>query len=361
MSTNIYVIRTRRLHWGKYSGINQFLKYIDYEKFHVEEHVVADGDDDFPIKNRVLRKCLRYLVQRKGMGYYKLSDLRAEIVAFWKCRNNKFDILHYIDGEHSAQYLPQVFGKSKRFLTKFIATYHQPPEVLGSLVNKKVLSKLDHVIVVSPIQLPFFHELLPRERISLILHGIDTDFFCPNSHLKDSHKFSCITVGHWLRNFGILRQIADILSGQKDIEFCVVSSRLTGPQQIKLEDLKNVKLYRDNVDDSRLLDLYRQSHVLLLPLSQSTANNALLEGMACGLPAITNDLPSLKAYLSDKEAIFVKDNDPKQFADAVLYLAHHPEVLKGMADQARKRAEALDWRNIAPKYEELYSRYGSNN
>jgi glycosyltransferase involved in cell wall biosynthesis len=125
-------------------------------------------------------------------------------------------------------------------------------------------------------------------------------------------------------------------------------------QAREVEGLPNVTLYR-GIDDDTLLKLYQQSDILFLPLVQSTANNALLEGIACGLPVVSTYLPSVKAYVPGREAILIKDNDPKQFVDAILHLAHNPSDRKIMGQEARKRAEELDWRTIAPQYEGIYS------
>jgi glycosyltransferase involved in cell wall biosynthesis len=142
----------------------------------------------------------------------------------------------------------------------------------------------------------------------------------------------------------------------KNIEFHVVISKRTGPGLTGLEDLTNVTLYRDHLDDAEFLEQYQQSDILFLPLLQCTANNALLEGIACGLPVVSTCLPSMKAYLPGKEAILIKDNDPKQFVDAILHLVRNPTDRRNMARAARKRAEELNWRNIAPQYEAIYSK-----
>jgi len=219
---------------------------------------------------------------------------------------------------------------------------------------------LDHVTVVSPEQISYFQELLPDDKITMILHGIDVDFFRPTSKPKSGNIFRCITVGHWLRDFKTIRQVAEKLLEYKNIEFHVVTSKLTGPKVTGLEGFSNVVLYRDNIDDTRLLELYQQSDILFLPLLQSTANNAILEGIACGLPVISTYLPSVKAYLPGREAVLVKDNEPGKFIDALLHLAQNPDACKDMAIEARKRAEELDWRNIAPQYEAIYSKLSGN-
>jgi len=346
----IRIIRTRYPHWGIYSGINQFVKYIDRNKYNIDMRVVSDSDDDFPIQNTAVRDWLRRLVQKRGMQWYKLSDLAAEIKVFQNFLLEKVDIIHYLDGEHTAQYSPWLCKLPRKIRPKMVATYHQPPELLDSLIIKDVIRRLDYITVVSPDQVSYFKEFVTPHKIQVVLHGIDTNYFKPGNALKDKNKFKCITVGHWLRDFKTVREVAEKLVAYKDIEFHIVSSQAT-----EVENLKNVTIYR-GVDDDRLLKLYQQSDILFLPLIQSTANNAILEGIACGLPVVSTYLPSVKAYLPGNEAVLIKDNNPQQFVDAILHLVHNTEDRDEMAQAARKRAEELDWRNITPQYEAIYSK-----
>jgi glycosyltransferase involved in cell wall biosynthesis len=313
-------------------------------------HVVSDSDDDFPIQNRLIREWCRRVIQKRGMQWYKLSDLAAEMKALEQSWRRKVDILHYLDGEHSALFLPKLLNSFGTFRPKLVATYHQPCDVLESLVNRNVVAKLDCVTVVSPDQLPFFVNLLPPERVRLILHGIDTCHFRPGDDAGNGNAFSCVTTGHYLRDFDVVRQVAEQLRAYRDIAFHVVTGKPTG-----LEDLPNVTIHREHIDDEALLRLYQRSQVLFLPLIQSTANNSLLEGLACGLPIISTSLSSVKVYAPGNEAILIKDNSPQEFVDTILHLFHNPEERRVMAQAARKRAEELDWSKIAPQYDALYS------
>jgi glycosyltransferase involved in cell wall biosynthesis len=90
-------------------------------------------------------------------------------------------------------------------------------------------------------------------------------------------------------------------------------------------------------------------------LTKCTANNALLEGIACGLPVVSTSIPAVKAYVPGQEALLVENNDPKRFAEAILYLSSNQRYRIKMARRARKRAEQLDWRNIVAQYENVYS------
>jgi glycosyltransferase involved in cell wall biosynthesis len=288
------------------------------------------------------------------MQWYKLSDLAAEVKAFRKCWHSKIDIIHYLDGEHSAQFLPKLRKLLGKKGPRIVATFHQPPEILNSLIRKDTIDRLDFIIVVSPEQFSYFQDFVAPGKIRLVLHGINTDYFRPGNILKEKGKFRCITVGHYLRDFRTVRKVAEALKSYKEIEFHVVSSQATG-----IEDLANVRIHK-SVDDATLLYLYRQSDLLFLPLVQSTANNALLEGIACGLPIVSTLLPSVKAYLPGKEAILIQENNPEEFKEVILHLARNPEDCRIMALEARKRAEELDWRNIAPQYEAMYSSLMNN-
>src|SRR3989442_7745291 len=101
----IRMIRTLYPHWGAYSGIHQFVKYLDKVKYNIDMRVIPDGDDDFPMQNKAIRNCLRYLVQTPGMPWYNLSDLMVEMRTWRDCRRQDLDVIHYLDGEQSTPFL----------------------------------------------------------------------------------------------------------------------------------------------------------------------------------------------------------------------------------------------------------------
>jgi glycosyltransferase involved in cell wall biosynthesis len=344
----IRVIRTWYPHWGRYAGINQFLRFLDRQKFDVWEHLVQENDNDFWIQNTRIRNWLRHRIQRNGMPWYNLSDFCAEmrtLPLFIKPR--QAPLLHYLDGEHSAQFLPRLL--KYRCRPSMIATYHQPPDVLERVVRKDILQQMDRITVVAPEQDEFLRTLVEPAKVRLILHGIDTEFFHPASDEGRDATVKCVTVGHNYRDYRVLGAVAERLRTVPQVEFYVVSPRPTG-----VEGLPNVRCYRGLTDD-QLLHLYQAADILFLPLTKTTANNSLLEGMACGLPILSTSLPSVRTYTSEESAILVKKNDVGQFAEALMYLIENPWVRKRMAAESRKRAEDLSWRNIALLFESIYS------
>lgn len=345
----IHLLHTRYPHWGAHSGIGQFLKYLDTQSFHVDINPVSDSHDDFPVRIKIFSDFLRCRFTTPKMPWYKLSDLFAEFLTLGKLLKGGIDILHYLDGEHSARFLPRFRHIMHNRRPVMIANYHQPNEIIAQLVLPKVVAALDAVVVVAPNQAHYFQRFLPPEKIHYIPHGIDTLFFHPDEKIKERVKLKCITVGQWLRDFPVLRKTAEMLVDHPAIEFHVISGTAVG-----LEGVENIILHQ-RLSDNQLRKCYQQANILFLPLTQCTANNTLLEGMACGLPVVATDLPAIKAYLTKDEALLISNNHPHRFAEAILDLFHHPEKRILMGRAARKRAETLNWLYIARQYQQLYT------
>jgi glycosyltransferase involved in cell wall biosynthesis len=104
-----------------------------------------------------------------------------------------------------------------------------------------------------------------------------------------------------------------------------------------------------------LADLYRTADVLLLPLIDSTANNALLEGIASGLPVVATDLPAVRTYLP-KGGALVLDNSVEGFVKSLQSLRQDISLRRAMGRSARARAEELAWPRLIREYEALYAK-----
>ena len=346
MPIRVRLLRTHWRHWGRYSGIIRYAAYLDSTRYRFEDQAVSHADDGVRVPRRI-QQWMRAHFHRRRMPWYHVSDFSAEARAGIHFATRRMDILHYLDPEHGMQYLPLVSHLLPR-RPRLVATFHQPLHTLRDVVRRDVIRRLDHAILVAPEQLPLFEDCLPPDRVSVILHGIDTDFFHPPAARPRGSTWTCLTVGHNLRDFVALRAVAERLRDRKDIRFQVVA-----PPGFGLDDLENVSMH-SGISDEELRAMYQAADVLLLPLTNATANNALLEGLACGLPVVTTDLPAVRTYAPGDEAIRVDENRPDVLIDAVLALGNDCGLRQKMQLAARRRAEELSWSVIAPVYDRLY-------
>ncbi len=344
----IYALRTYYPHWGRYTGPHQLFRYLNPEQFRVKAKKVPMGN---PIhKISALKKIFRKKSNGRPTSVYGLNDFLAEISVFSYCIFKYVHILHLLDAEHSLKFLPALFKKfgGLKSFPKIIAMFHQPPYFLEPLINPKVVEMVDCILVVSPDQKEYFEQMFPHKRVETILLGVETHYFKPLEIDRMGKKIRCLAGGVWLRDYDALIETARKLQNHPAFEFHIVTAKIDLPS-----DLENIFVY-SGISDQDFLKLYQTSDILFMPMEAATANNVILEGISCGVPVLTTDLPSLRSYLPGEEAILVKDNDPDVFADTLIDLHKNPQKLSSMSMHARRRALELSWENIAKEYEKLY-------
>lgn len=345
----LHIVRTHWTHWGAYAGIVRYLAYLPPAAFVTDDHPTFHEDETAPGRRRRVWEWMRWLVRRRGVPWYTLYDLRSEFRTARRIAAGRVDVLHYLDPEHGMQYLPRPLRRLPRRLRPgVVATFHQPPDLLAKVVRRDIASCLDHVTVVSPDQEAFLRDYLPGVPITFIPHGVDADFFVPAASRDEGRPWTCLTVGHNLRDFDAIRAVSRRLRQEPGIRFEVIAR-----QAEALTGLPNVTV-KDSISDLELRRSYQAASVLLLPLRGATANNALLEGFACGLPTITTDLAAVRAYAPGHEAILVRGNDPDDIVDNIRRLRENESLAQNLGAAARRRAEALSWPRIAPAYASLY-------
>jgi glycosyltransferase involved in cell wall biosynthesis len=311
---------------------------------------VPMGRDKFEIIDENLRESFSKLIKLNKVNVYDLNDLSAEFSVYRQWLNGEIDFIHYLDGEHSLQFLPLIFRNNEHHnkIPSIIATFHQPPSSLEQLINIEIVRHLDGVHVLSSDQGAFFRRYLSAEKVFHIPHGVDVEFFKPGLRDSSNDKFKCITVGSWMRDYDTVFAVANHLQKIPDIEFHIVSTQITDrsvPENV---------IYHNGISDEELLKLYQNSDLLFLPLNDATANNSILEALACGLSIISTDISAVRDYVSNESAVLISKGRTDDFIKALIKLYQNPEQRRQMSNFARKRAEQLSWQKIAAEIEAMY-------
>jgi glycosyltransferase involved in cell wall biosynthesis len=258
-------------------------------------------------------------------------------------------LLHIVDGDFDTwAYAP----RPSWLRTRVTATFHQPIDRLAGIVSAIRPGSLDGILCVSRPQLQFLEPLVPAGRCIFLPHGVDTDFFRPAVGLRDPRPM-LLCVGAHRRDFATLLAAArGIRASRPD-----VTVRLVAPQPaadaVRSDGGGAVEVL-SGISDEELLEQYRAATLLLLPLEAATANNALLEAMACGLPSVITDVPDLHDYVTDDAAVFCRPSDPKAHATAALSLLDDLPRRARLSAAARAQAEALSWPKIRARANEFF-------
>ena len=341
---DVTLITMRMKGHSGHSGYDRLADYMAAEQIALPQR--------FSFTDRLISRCFKGVIGKAGSAWYHRANFLSEIQAARKWVTGSRQIFHFIYGENSYWYL----AKLKKMIpgNRIVCTYHTPPDRFQAIVKEaKPLRDLDGIIVVSNFQKDFFVDWLGHNNVWFVPHGIDVDFFKPAPEARfGNHRLNCLFVGSHLRDVTTFRQVVQILA-QKDpaVQFHILSSPANTNQ---FNGCANVQLY-SKISELELLKLYQSSDLLTLPLIDSTANNSILEALACGLPIVTTDLPGTRDYLSDDCALFVPPGDAGAMADAVLKLKDDRYRQK-LSENSREQALRFDWRVIADQLMDCYSR-----
>lgn len=329
------IVHHRSSHHSGYSGYSKLVDYLD-------DVEVVSGYPNLPYK------VAKFIKNRNNQDYGiydTVSVFKNYELIKKKIFSNENYLVHYLNGERDIRQAI-LFGKNN------VATFHKPPAVLEStILNTKYLKKLNGAIAVGTSQVEFLKNWLEIENVKFIPHGINTDFFVPNSSKKKEKTI--LFVGQHLRNFDVLNHVIRTLSEKiPDIRFNIVLRKDFAKNIITNS---SVTIY-SGIDDKNLKQLYQEATVLFLPLIDVTACNSLLEAMSCGLPIITTNLESNKGYgLNPANSILVEGNNYIDYVEAILSMLTSSEsVLNEYSISLRENASHFDWQIVANRINDFY-------
>lgn len=350
----IVSIRHRFSHMGAHSGYDNL--FLHLEKMYGNDFTTI-WRKDATFMQRLSGRVLRPAFNRMKLGpFYTVPSMLAEWKGWKMLKKAGGGIIHIAYLEDSFGLLAYLKKNAATYKhIKIVATSHQPISWWEKHPERmKLLPALDAMIVLSTREQAYFDRQIPG-KVHFVRHGIDIDFFTPGKEYQQNR--TCIFSGNWFRDIPCLLDVVKRVT-EKDntIRFEIVNHFVDDPAHpiSQLRAFKNTVLHR-NISDESLLGLYRSADLLLLPLIESTANNAMLEATSCGLPIVTTDVGGVRDYTSGSFCDYAERGNGTQLADYVLQAVHTPARLKERRLNARKYAEQhLDWQVLAKEIADIY-------
>jgi glycosyltransferase involved in cell wall biosynthesis len=290
--------------------------------------------------------------RRVMYDWFGPEQLRNDLTAARRLVLGRGEIVHLLYGETDHFYAGRMRRIGHRRGNRLVATFHQPPSLHEQLLpNPAIFEQLDHAIALGPRAADHLATLVGgADRVSLAFHGIDTRTWHPRPSAR-SDTPTCAFVGSWFRDFDVL---ADVIRIVRHAESRARFELVTGRERAEaMRGLPGVRA-RAGISDAELQRVYWGAWLHLLPLEDAVANNALGEGMACGLPTVASDVGDVAHYTGRAAARLVSRGDAEAMAAAVLELLGDPRERERMGRCARALAEQRDLTAAARRHAEIY-------
>jgi glycosyltransferase involved in cell wall biosynthesis len=202
-------------------------------------------------------------------------------------------------------------------------------------------------------------------RACVVGGGVDTEKFSPHaSVLRDG---GALFVGRLLPHKGVSDLIRGLPDGMPLTVVGPVPDAATRDRLVVLAHGREVT-FKHGLDDEALVREYRRSMCIVLPsvyrtdegyetLVPELLGQTLLEGMACGAPAICTDVASMPEVVEHGVTGFVvPPNDPASIGERLAWLRANPDEVVRMGFAARRRVLMhFTWANTVKRCLDAYT------
>jgi len=261
-------------------------------------------------------------------------------------------VAHFLFAEFAGPRWPKPF---KRKSHRLVGTFHASTRRQAAVTDGIRLDVYDRISVVSSGQRAYFLDRgYPASQLHVTLHGVDTHYFRPDParrNVTEDRPLQGLLVGSTERD----HEFAAALMQALPDGIMHLSVATTPNPHPAYHNTRNVTLL-PHLDDEAMLQAYQQADLLVMPLLDATANNAILEAMACGTPVLTNRTSGTSDYVDATSNYITVNRDIDEWIDQLKCIAVKRDILRANQRAVRAWAETLSWESVAPQYVAMYQR-----
>jgi len=307
--------------------------------------------------------------------YLHINEFFMETIRWLKEKKKQYTLVHshyWYSGSvamklKDALEIPLVHNCHSLGRVKYdILKKEKPPYADMRLLEEElILKRANAIIASSPQEVKNILDLykVTGENIELIRAGVDKNLFKPippkkaKKITKLDHENLILFVGRITKAKGLsilLKALSDVKAKfEKDIKLVVIGGDVSGimhsekekkekerlKKMIKTLTLEDDVEFLGPVEREKLPFYYSLADICVIPSLYETFGLVAVEAMSCGAPVVASRVGGLKHTVKEGySGLHFVPGRADSLAKALLNLLEHPERLKKMKVNARKRA-----------------------
>lgn len=304
----------------------------------------------------------------------KIANTNITLGLFFALLKENYDIIHtHFPTPWSAD-ISMIISFLKR--KPLVLTYHNDVTktgLLGILTKiynlvflKLLLNRSSKILITQPEYINISKYLYRyRNKIEVIPNGVDTKIYFQKNINKIPNQIFFLSV---LDKYHKYKGLQHLINAIKIVKTKIPNIRLiiggSGELIEEYETLtkvlgleKNIE-FRGFVESDKLVDLYNQSELFVLPStgSEEGFGIVLLEALACGTPVVATDIVGIARGVKQNNCgIIVKPRNSDTLAEAIVKILKNPKLVRKMGENGRKLVEdKYNWKVISNKIINVY-------
>jgi alpha-maltose-1-phosphate synthase len=228
-------------------------------------------------------------------------------------------------------------------------------------IELKLLKQADIITAVANSVAYELHEygLNPNDVI-VVGNGVDEEIFTPMIN-KTQERYILYTgrLSHRKGLFDLIECGKYICKKYPDVSFVIPGKGILLNKlktQVEKIGLKDKFKFLGFVDRIKLIQLYQNAAVYVMPSHYEGLPTVLLEAMSCGLPVVATSVSgNLDVLSSGENGILIPPKSPEKMAYAISLLLDDESLRKKVGSNARKTIEEhYSWEVITNKFLKCY-------
>ena len=184
---------------------------------------------------------------------------------------------------------------------------------------------------------------VPREKIHVCHHGVDSDIFTPRDEPAAQPYFLHISNDEPRKN--IRRIVAAFRRLRRDHDVGLVL-KLPARNARHYEGIDGVRVLTGILETQEMAKLYQHALAFIFPSLYEGFGMPIIEAMSSGCPVITSDV-SACAEVAGEAALTVDPRDEKALLEAMRSLYRNPQARAELITAGLQRAECFSWQKSA--------------
>jgi glycosyltransferase involved in cell wall biosynthesis len=226
-------------------------------------------------------------------------------------------------------------------------------------MQTRVATRLPRIITVSESSHDDIHKdhKVERERMHVVPVGVDPDLFkpLPDVQRKPGQLLTTASADVTLKGLRYLLEALAKLRTERDVRLVVIGKpKAGGPSEATIKDLglEPYVEFISGVPDQRIVELYSESELAVVPSLYEGFSLPAIEAMSCSIPLIATNGGALPEVVGPdgETAMVVEAGDSEALADKIGWALDNPEHAQAIGLAGRERVmNNWSWRHTAEK------------